>query len=36
MAFTFRDGEDGCIHRKATIEKWYKEENERLRSGGRL
>jgi hypothetical protein len=29
----YADGEDGCIHRKATIEKWYKEENERLRSG---
>ena len=22
-------GEDGCIHRKATIEKWYNEECER-------
>lgn len=22
----YSDGEDGCIHRKATIEKWYKEK----------
>ena len=26
----YADGEDGCIHRKATIEKWYKEENGKI------
>lgn len=29
----YADGEDGCIHRKTTIEKWYSEECKRLRSG---
>lgn len=27
---TYSDGEDGCIHRKATIEKWYKEQEEEI------
>lgn len=25
----YSDGENGCIHRKATIEKWYKEQEEK-------
>lgn len=32
----YSDGEDGCIHRKATIEKWYKEQEEKKITFGRF
>ena len=29
----YADGSEGCIHRKATIDKWYKEQEKAMREG---